>query len=226
MNNQLEIKELHPGAIFSYGGVEWVQLPADDYGVFALAKEPVFLTIFDKHNGNAWGESTLRNSLNDFDDEESFINQLISNGAKYEDFCRISQHLIADDGLDCYGYCSDTITLLTADQYRLWRKYIPLIDTFFWLATPFTCTKSRTGNVKFVGAVGTLYNRGANNGNGGVRPLCKLNFNTVVTRVDNYGTKNFTKELVSIFDDCVSFSVNASESARSNKSLEDSEVEE
>ena len=75
----------------------------------------------------------------------------------------------------------DTVFILTCDEYRKYRDYIPYydIDRLIWTATPLGCgdKDSDAGEsivIRTVSTDGLLYNYGACNG-GAVAPACILN---------------------------------------------------
>lgn len=71
----------------------------------------IYKKAFDDNNNNDWKESSLRKYLNG-----EYLQ-------KFTDVNLVSwqQDLIIDDGLD-YGSSEDKIFLLTAEQYRKYRK--------------------------------------------------------------------------------------------------------
>ena len=78
--------------------------------------------------------------------------------------------LTSDDGMKDYGKTKDYIALLTADQYRKYREFIPNADDWWWLVTPWTCNSAYSCGVRDVGTGGTLYDDFAYYGDHGVRP--------------------------------------------------------
>lgn len=87
--------------------------------------------------------------------------------------------LVADNGDGAYGTARDFVFILTCDEYRKYRDYIPHYDRWIWTATPWSCgdKNSDTGvtiHVRFVDTDGQLdanyaYFRYA------VAPACILN---------------------------------------------------
>ena len=89
--------------------------------------------------------------------------------------------LVADNGDRAYGTVKDTVFILTCDEYRKYREFIPHYsrDRLIWTATPWGCgdKDSDAGEsivIRTVDADGLLYNYGACNG-GAVAPACVLN---------------------------------------------------
>jgi hypothetical protein len=89
--------------------------------------------------------------------------------------------LVADNGDRAYGTVKDTVFILTCDEYRKYREFIPHYsgDRFIWTATPLGCgdKDSDAGEsivVRIVNDDGLLYNYGASNVGAAV-PACVLN---------------------------------------------------
>ena len=94
--------------------------------------------------------------------------------------------LLSLDGLDDYGECLDKVSILTADEYKKYRKAIDKatdgpIDEWWWLCTP-DSTPSGDGSryVRFVYSSGALGLSAANNYVIAVRPFFILDSSTLV----------------------------------------------
>lgn len=87
--------------------------------------------------------------------------------------------LTADDGLKNYGGDRVRIGLITCEEYRLFRDNIPpLPDTWWWTATPDSPINPFVRNVFSVGSLNSDY---AFLGSYGVRPLCNLKSEILVS---------------------------------------------
>ena len=42
------------------------------------------------------------------------------------------------DGQTEYAHCKDKISILTVDEYRKYRKFLPNMDKWWWLITPWS----------------------------------------------------------------------------------------
>ena len=83
--------------------------------------------------------------------------------------------LVADNGDDRYGTVTDKVFILTCDEYRKYRKNVPLLPERMWTCTPWYITDSGYGNyVRRVHTDGNLHNGGAK-GASGVAPACVFN---------------------------------------------------
>ena len=156
-----KISQIETGGRFLYGGVEWVKLYAGD-GTVAISAEPVFERAFDEDNKNDWRSSSLRRELN---------------GA----FLDWESDLTADDGMTDYGTATDKIALLSDKLYRMFRGIIPRVDAWCWNLTPWTCDASYSCSVRIVISSGALHWNDACGGYYGVRPLCYLKSEILVS---------------------------------------------
>ena len=190
-----KISQIETGGRFLYGGVEWVKLYAGD-GTVAISAEPVFERAFDEDNKNDWRSSSLRRELNG-----AFLDALVAEGADRAAFLDWESDLTADDGMTDYGTATDKIALLSDKLYRMFRGIIPRVDAWCWNLTPWTCDPEYSSIVRHVNSSGALdwslayyghygrsvYSSGALNWNGayfgsnGVRPLCYLKSEILVS---------------------------------------------
>ena len=120
---------------------------------------------FDDNNYNNYAQSSLRRKLRDellpVLGEDNLISHEID--------------LVADNGDDRYGKVTDKVFILSCDEYRKYRKYVPLLPEWMWTCTPWYI--SDTGNgycVRSVGTDGVLNNNYAHNSDG-VVPACVFN---------------------------------------------------
>lgn len=171
-----KLAELKCGARFTYAGVEWVKLDNTDGGALVLTAEPVFERAFDEENCNDWRKSSLRRELNG-----PFLDALIAEGADRAAFLDLETDLTADDGMTDYGTATDKIALISDGLYRKFRALIPKIGCWWWTLTPWTCDPEYSCNVRSVNSSGTLNYNDAYYGDGGVRPLCNMKSDILVS---------------------------------------------
>ena len=185
------ITTLRPGEHFMFKGFEWVCLDPDhpDGGVLAImatpwAKDvkfcpsdkftdkkfcPSYLFADEKGNMNNYRTSNVRGILSDMAnavfDRESLLLHTVD--------------LVADNGDRSYGTVNDKMFLITCDEYRKYRDYIPHYDSWIWTATPWYCgdKDSDTGATGFVRGVTTdgQLNGSYADRSGAVAPACILN---------------------------------------------------
>ena len=166
------LKEIKPGEAFIYAGYEWIKLEQEG---LCLMKDILEERAFDE-DSNDWRKSELREYLNN-----DFHETLIKNGADEKDFLFVETDLTADDGMKDYGTNKDRISLMTADLYRRNRHLLKPLDNWWWLATPHSCLAPNSYCVRYVDSSGTHSNSYAYSGHFGVRPLCNLSSETLVS---------------------------------------------
>lgn len=169
---QKKIKEIKPGEVFAYAGYEWIKLEEEG---LCLMKNILEERSFDE-DSNDWRKSGIREYLNNY-----FYKILIENGADEKDFLMVETDLIADDGTKDYGISKDLISLMTADLYRSNRHLLKPLESWWWLATPHSCLASLTYDMRCVHSSGVLNYSFVYYGDYGVRPLCNLKSETLVS---------------------------------------------
>ena len=144
--------------------------------VKCIASDCVEERAFDEGNKNDFAASSLRAYLNG-----DFFRRLIKAGAPEEMFEYFNIDLTADDGGKNYGGDRVRIGLITCEEYRLLRGNIPALpNKWWWTATPDSLINSFARYVRCVYS-GGLLNSNAYNGTGGVRPLCNLKSEILVS---------------------------------------------
>lgn len=167
---------------FTMGGIAWTVIQTAESWVKCVASRCVEERAFDEGNKNDFAASSLRHYLNG-----EFLQKLIDSGAPEAMFEYFNIDLTADDGLKTYGGDRVRIGLITCDEYRVLRDNIPpLPEDWWWTATPDSPINSFVRNVP---TDGTLYNSNAYYGNRGVRPLCTLKSEILVSYMNGEGKK-------------------------------------
>ena len=99
-----------------------------------------------------------------------------------ENIISSKRNLLSLDGQTEYGETDDFVSLLTVDEYRKYRKFIPNTDEWWWLITPWStpCNnyKSTVAVVSPSGYIGGSYCCNMR----GVRPVCILKSNIFVSK--------------------------------------------
>lgn len=169
-----EIK-LRPGEEFVYNGIRFICLDVIDGNYLAITADCLCEKRFnDNYNDgcNNWKTSTLRRFLNEDVLEEHF-------DAKH--LIKQTSDLTADNGDKAYGTCEDYITLLTCDQYRKYRDYVPLFEECMWTLTPWRCDPGYARYVRHVYPTGAINYDNANDSLG-LAPVCLFNSNNLTLR--------------------------------------------
>lgn len=178
------ITTMRQGERFMFKGFEWVCLDPNhpDGGVLAIMAKPWAEDVKfcpsenfvdGKGNWNNYRTSLIREILNDSIAKKLRTNNLGDNLLLH------TVDLTADNGDRAYGAVADLVFILTCNEYRKYRDYIPHHNSLIWTSTPCGCgdKDSDAGESSFVRTVnagGLLYNYGACNG-GAVAPACILN---------------------------------------------------
>lgn len=163
-----------PKQEFTMGGIAWTVIQTGADWVKCIASDCVEERAFDEGNKNDFAASSLRAYLNG-----EFLRRLIKAGAPEEMFEYFNIDLTADDGLKNYGGDRVRIGLITCEEYRLLRGNIPALpDRWWWTATPDSPINSFVRHVDSDGSLGDYY---AYHGLGGVRPLCNLKSEILVS---------------------------------------------
>lgn len=143
------------------------------------AAEDLCKAAFDNGGCNDWRTASLRKYLH-----EDYLPKLLESFPELKDAAvTFLRDLTADDGLKDYGTCTDTVSLLTADEYKANRDiYMDPPGTWRWLITP-DSTPSGGGSsfARRVHSDGTLLNDRAFDGRGGVRPALYLKSGLLVS---------------------------------------------
>lgn len=147
------ITTLRPGEHFMFKNFEWVCLDPNhpDGGVMAIMAEPWEKDVKfcpsdkfadEKGNWNNYRTSNVRGVLSDmanaFFERKSLLSHTVN--------------LVADNGDKDYGTVQDFVFILTCDEYRKYRDYIPHYDRLIWTSTPWDCSDkdSDTGYASIV----------------------------------------------------------------------------
>lgn len=152
MTKTMEICKVRNGERFIVDGEEFVKLGEVAGGVFVLlvGTLPDYCAFEseDRDHNNFIGSNVKR-----VVDEWLHRHKILSEAA-----LALPIDLTSMDGMTDYGMPNVYGRILTVDEYRKYRRFIPLTDKPFWTATPW-CTRSshssrnRAYNVDSVGGV-------------------------------------------------------------------------
>lgn len=187
MAKKMKLGDVSVGKNFKVWGHEYTVLDGDDKGVFVLEADVVCEMPFREENvesesapNNFWG-SLVRAYL-----EGDYLEELVEAGAELDrDILEMELDLKCTLGQHEYGTARVHAGLLTLEQYGKYYDIIPLIDTTYWLATPWrTPSRSPLSNnphyVWYVGSNGG-YNYWDCNITYGVRPALTLSPSLLVS---------------------------------------------
>lgn len=176
------ITTLRPGEHFMFKGFEWVCLDPNhhDGGVLVIMAMPWSKDVkfcpsdkFADENGNMnnYRTSNVRRILSDMANAVFERKSLLSH----------TVDLVADNGDRAYGTVHDFVFILTCDEYRKYREFIPHYDSLIWTVTPLCCGYKDSdsdmvfaSHVRSMSVSGKLYNSNACSNNA-IAPACVLN---------------------------------------------------
>lgn len=120
------------GKTIELDGMEWLILDKAEKGYFAILNEfDGKERTFDSDSNN-WISSKLRNELN-----TCFLKK-ITDELGEDEVIEFDRDLLSMDGQTEYGHCKDRISILTVDEYRKYRKFLPNMGEWWWLLTPWS----------------------------------------------------------------------------------------
>lgn len=163
-----DIRTLPNGSYFNFKGFEWIVLDNNvEGGVLAIMacawNEEEY--CFDEGCCNNYAESSLRRKL---------LSELLPVLGE-DNLIPHEVDLIAGNGDDRYGKVSDKVFILSCDEYRKYRKNVPLIREWMWTCTPWNvATTMYLNNVCSVSDAGNLYYEEVDETNG-ILPACIFN---------------------------------------------------
>lgn len=159
---------LSAGERFGFKGFEWIVLDNNvDGGVLAVMTSAWNGEeySFDDDGCNNYAKSSLRRKL---------LNELLPVLGE-DNLIPHEVDLVADNGDDRYGTVTDRLFILSCDEYRKYRKYVPLLPEWMWTCTSWYISDAGySGSVRRVNYAGNLHSGNAGN-SGGVAPACVFN---------------------------------------------------
>lgn len=190
MTKTMEICKVRNGEHFIVDGEEFVKLGEIGDGAFVLlvGTLPDYCTFEsedaddDREHNNFIGSNVKR-----VVDEWLYGHKILSDAAM-----ALPIDLTSMDGMTDYGMPIVYGRILTVDEYRKYRRFIPLTDKPFWTATPWCTRSSISGNNSFayrVYAGGSVYSLSACYANYCARPALALKSSLLVSVEAENGEK-------------------------------------
>ena len=154
------------GKVIELAGMEWMILNKTEDGYFAILNgfdgKP---RSFDPDSNN-WISSKLRKELN-----TRFLKKITDEFGE-DAVIEFDRDLLSLDGQTEYGHCKDKISILTMDEYRKYRKFLPNMGKWWWLITPWsTPANDYNTTLTVVSPSGNIDGNNCSNVSG-VRPVC------------------------------------------------------
>ena len=206
MKKTIELCKVRPGETFTLDGVDFVKLDEDMGQAFALTRDVALKNVpFE-------GDDADREDHNNFCG--SWIEQAMATwfGDKHAPIFDAAMERDIDlttmDGMTDYGHPGVSFRLLTIDEYRKYRKLIPLASEPWWIATGWTTKSSPSSyasEAAYVGTGGTRNSRNVYDAIFAARPALYLKSSILVSFDDGEAEGkrlgDYTElELMSLFD--------------------------
>ena len=116
------------GAIVEINGRKWKVLDQTEKGVVCIC-ENIGSKRFDEDSNN-YANSEIRKYLN-----TKFLEEM-EKAVGAENIIPFERDLISLCGLKEYGTCEDKVSLISVDEYRKYREYLPRTGEWWWTLTP------------------------------------------------------------------------------------------
>lgn len=144
MGKTIELSRVRQGEHFTLDGVEWVKLDETHMGAFVVTADALpdncpFENDDDREDANNFCGSHIAKEMERWlrDQHKSIFDATLERPID----------LTTMDGMTDYGMPLAVARLLTIDDYRKYRRFIPLASRPFWLATGWTTKSSPYSNV-------------------------------------------------------------------------------
>lgn len=150
------------GEVVKISGIEWLILEKTEDVYYAITKDFIDLGMKFDSDKNDWRSSELR----------EYLNGEFLEGLEEDMLLEFERNLTSLDGQTEYGSCMDKVSLLTVDEYRKYRKYLPNTNKWWWLITPWSTPCNDWERVVAVVSPAGDFDCDYCLGNYGVRPFC------------------------------------------------------
>lgn len=140
----MKLDLVRQGETFTLDGVEFVKLDSDAEATLAVTVgTPLGCCPFededaDREDHNNFSGSYIQKVM------ERFLRE--QHSSIFKAIVERPIDLTSMDGMTTYGKPYTVARLLTIDEYRKYRRFIPLTDKAYWTATPWTTLRSPRSN--------------------------------------------------------------------------------
>lgn len=154
----LELCRVRQGEAFTFDGVRFVKLDESAGAAFVVAEDVLLKnTPFECEDAEREDHNNFKGS----NLELSIVELLtVKHREIYDAVVERPIDLTTMDGMTDYGMPTVTVRALTIDEYRKYRKFIPLASKPYWLATGWTTKSSPRSDASYayyVDTDGSLY---------------------------------------------------------------------
>lgn len=165
---QLKEKYQKPeiGKTIEVAGIKWLVLDKLEKGYLVISDEFYGKSREFDTDCNNWDSGDLRQELNT--ELRRKIEEAVGEGG----LLKFTRDLLSMDGQTEYGSCEDYVSLISVDEYRKYRKFLPNRGKWWWTLTPnSTACNNDDTFVRVVSPSGSVNYIFCNNSLG-VRPVC------------------------------------------------------
>lgn len=120
------------GEVIEIAGIKWKILDKTVDGYFAITESFFNDSMEFGGKSNNWANSDLRKYLN-----TEFVGK-IEEELGNDSLVGFERDLLSLDGQTEYGTCMDKVSILSVDEYRKYRKYLPNMGEWWWLISPWS----------------------------------------------------------------------------------------
>ena len=153
----IELGKVRQGERFKLDGVEFVKLDCDEEATFALTADTLpECCAFEDDDAEREDHNNFSGSLIQKHMERFFREQ---HSPIFKAIVERPIDLTSMDGMTTYGKPFTVARLLTIDEFRKHRRFIPLTSKPFWTATPWTTLRSPNSgadNAYYIRTVGSV----------------------------------------------------------------------
>ena len=136
----IELGKVRQGERFKLDGVEFVKLDCDEEATFVLTADTLpECCAFEDDDAEREDHNNFDRSLIQKHIERFFREQ---HSPIFKAIVERPVDLTSMDGMTTYGKPFTVARLLTIDEFRKYRRFIPLTSKPFWTATPWTTLRS------------------------------------------------------------------------------------
>lgn len=179
MIKNMELAQVRRGESFILDGVKFVKLDEDAHASFVLTAD-----VFPKHIPFEHKDAERK-------DHDNFVGSYLQ---KHVDIWLHQGHpniskAVVERPINLLSMCGETIygtpcvfgRVLTLDEYRRYRKYIPLASDWYWLATSYSPLSSSDSGACCVNTGGGVRDSGVYRGGNCARPALYLESSILVS---------------------------------------------
>lgn len=184
----IELGKVRQGERFKLDGVEFVKLDCDEEATFVVTSDTLpECCAFEDDDAEREDHNNFDGSLIQKHMERFWREQ---HSPIFKAIVERPIDLTSMDGMTTYGKPFTVARLLTIDEFRKYRRFIPLTSKAFWTATPWTTLRSPGSNANYayyINTDGAVLN-GVYSANFAPRPAFNLKSQIVVSdAVDSDG---------------------------------------